>query len=274
MLKGLIEVSDNRKNLLNTIYEIGMSVLAVMVLIILVIEFTSDLSEYHFDLFAKIDMSILVVFALDYVIRFSLARNKFVFFKSNILDLIAIMPFDKAFRLARLARLTRLVRLSRTSKIARLFKLTRLLIFTKKFGGGLMKLLKTNGLNYVILFTFFLIFGGAFGIMLFERQYGSITSFGDALWWSMVTTTTVGYGDLSPVSAGGRILAAILMIVGIGFIGMVTGSIATFFIKKPKENVLEDGIDFIQETIDISSLSQDDRKLVKKYVKFLEGDKE
>ena len=269
-----MEITDNRKKLLHTSYEIGMSALAVMVLVILVIEFTSDLNEFYLDLFAKIDMSILIVFALDYAIRFSLAKKKFKFFKSNILDLVAIIPFDKAFRIARLARLTRLVRLSRTSKIARILKLARLSIFIKKFGRGLIKLLKTNGLNYAILFTLVLIFGGAFGILLFERQHGSITSFGDALWWSMVTTTTVGYGDLSPVSAGGRILAGVLMIVGIGFIGMVTGSIATFFIKKPKDVVTEDEEYDLPESVDITNLNQDNRKNAIKYVKFLEDNQE
>lgn len=62
-------------------------------------------------------------------------------------------------------------------------------------------------------------------------------SFQDALWWSFVTTTTVGYGDLSPVTGLGRIVAAVLMLVGIGLIDSLTSSITTFFITPAEKEV-------------------------------------
>lgn len=55
----------------------------------------------------------------------------------------------------------------------------------------------------------------------------------DAVWWSFVTATTVGYGDLSPETAVGRIIASILMLVGIGLIGSLTSAITSFFLKAP-----------------------------------------
>ena len=54
----------------------------------------------------------------------------------------------------------------------------------------------------------------------------------DALWWTLVTCTTVGYGDITPVSGIGKVVAVILMIVGVGFIGMITGTITSFFYSK------------------------------------------
>ena len=88
---------------------------------------------------------------------------------------------------------------------------------------------------------------------------------GDALWWSLVTATTVGYGDISPESAGGRIVAAILMLVGIGLIGMVTGSVATYFVSKlssgsdQKSSVASEQIDFVKNKLDdLENLSQED----------------
>ena len=63
------------------------------------------------------------------------------------------------------------------------------------------------------------------------------------MWWSIVTITTVGYGDISPVTTYGRILAAFLMIAGIGFLGMLTGTISTYFVdcvlKKKKKETLD-----------------------------------
>ncbi len=61
-------------------------------------------------------------------------------------------------------------------------------------------------------------------------------SFPDALWWSIVTCTTVGYGDISPATSIGRVVAVILMIFGIGLIGMLTGAITTYFTTEHKSN--------------------------------------
>lgn len=82
-------------------------------------------------------------------------------------------------------------------------------------------------------------------------------TFGDAIWWSLVTTTTVGYGDISPESVGGRVLAGILMVIGIGFLGMVTGSVATYFVdrlsrgqEQEKKSVADEQIEFIKSKLD------------------------
>ena len=100
-------------------YEYTMTFLALAILVILTIEFTRTLSETQQQFLALVDYSILSIFSIDYFCRLYRSQNKWVFFKSNIFDLVAIMPFDKAFRLARLARLTRLTRLSRATKLAR-----------------------------------------------------------------------------------------------------------------------------------------------------------
>ncbi len=75
---------------------------------------------------------------------------------------------------------------------------------------------------------------GAWLVLLFdENAKGSnIHNYPDALWWAIVTVTTVGYGDRYPVSAGGRVVAAMLMLVGIGLIGVLTATVASVFIKE------------------------------------------
>lgn len=141
----LIKIKNQK---LNTIYEIIMASLALVVVAILFIEFTRPLTKQQATLLANIDISILIVFAVDYFYRFIRSTNKWSFFKSNIFDLIAIMPFDKAFRIARIARLTRLIRLSRTSRLSRtlrLTKLVRLTLFARKLGNTLLGSLKPTG---------------------------------------------------------------------------------------------------------------------------------
>jgi voltage-gated potassium channel len=100
------------------------------------------------------------------------------------------------------------------------------------------------------------VFIGAFSISIVENK-----SFSDSLWWSFVTTTTVGYGDISPATNAGRIIASILMLVGIGFVGMLTGTIATYFLndKRKDKAYKAEVIGTIQERLnDFESLSKDD----------------
>ena len=82
-------------------------------------------------------------------------------------------------------------------------------------------------------------------------------SFQDALWWSFVTATTVGYGDLSPASGAGRIIACVLMVVGIGLIGSLTSTITSFFLK---ETAKEPSSDRVEMVVSMYSLLNDAEK--------------
>lgn len=240
------------------IYEIFMAALALVIVAILFIELTRPLTEAQKILLSNIDLSILVIFAIDYFYRLIKAKDKWHFVKGNIFDLIAIVPFDKVFRIAKLARLARFARLSRSTKFTRLLrfsKLARVFAFTKILKNAISGIFKTNGLIYVVLITIGIILLGALGIMQFEE---SLDNFGDALWWSLVTTTTVGYGDISPESTGGRILAGTLMIVGIGFLGMVTGSITTFFVDRLSRGQVKENLSIVDEQIEYVKRKLDD----------------
>ncbi|MBE0467704.1 MAG: potassium channel family protein [Candidatus Desulforudis sp.] len=241
-------------------YELTMIALAVMVAYLVVKEMTGAVTEEELWWYRRVDWIILALFATDYFTRLYLARDKKAFVKGNIPDLIAIIPFDSMFRLARLVRLVRL------------FRLLRVAVILRRFSGTLMGIFRTNGLSYVAAATVAIIVCGAMGIQYFERDTGHIEGFGDALWWSLVTTTTVGYGDISPESIGGRFLAGFLMIVGIGFLGMLTGTIATYFLDqlrtKETKSLDQDIKDLIKSKIDeLENLSQDDRDQLIKLIK-------
>lgn len=181
--------------------------------------------------FYILDWSIWGIFVIDVGARFLKAENKIKFLKENPFDLIAIIPLDSIFRMAR---------------IARVFRIIRIISITSHFFKPIFNILHTNGLNKVLASTCLLIFISAIPIYLIEPK---ITTYEDALWWSIVTTTTVGYGDMSPVTLLGRFVAVILMIFGIGLLSMITGSVATYFIAI-KKNQLPSSVEFIKTELD------------------------
>jgi voltage-gated potassium channel len=95
-------------------------------------------------------------------------------------------------------------------------------------------ILKHHSLFRVLIAVAATLFLGAWLVLLFEENArgSNIHDYPDALWWAIVTVTTVGYGDRFPVTEGGRVVAVILMLVGIGLIGVLTATVASLFVKE------------------------------------------
>lgn len=216
-------------------YEIFMALLALIVVIMLIMEMILNLTSNSLYIMNIIDNVIWIIFCIDYFIKLAFSESKKRFIFNNKMDLISIIPFNSLFKALRILKITRLIKLS---KFTRILKVT---IFLGKFKVKIDRFMRTNNFNYALYITIIIVFTGAVTISIVEGM-----SLGDGLWWSFVTSTTVGYGDISPSTTVGRIVAAILMLVGIGFIGMLTGTIATFFLKRVedkatyKDNILSD----------------------------------
>lgn len=203
------------------LYNIGICVLSLVSVIFAIIDFTKGLNQIE----QIFDTVIYLIFVIDYIVRFIIADNKKAFIKSNILDLIAIIPFNSAFRIFRTVKIVRMTRLLKMTKMVRIGSVSaRSLKKTKRF-------FNTNGFKYVLILSASSVVISAILMTYFEQM-----NFQDAIWWSFVTATTVGYGDLSPSTNAGRIIASLLMIVGIGLIGSLTSSITSFFMNDDNEH--------------------------------------
>lgn len=105
----------------------------------------------------------------------------------------------------------------------------------------------------ISLAAFFVVLVGALAVLQFERPAvnGDIDNFGDALWWSVVTMATVGYGDFYPVTLGGRLSAVAMMIVGVSLIGAITATFASWFVQRVRgpEDLAEQKL--IEEVADL-----------------------
>ena len=155
--------------------------------------------------------AVWAVFALDYLVRLGLSRRRGRFVRGNLLDLaIIVLPVLRPLRLLRLFTL-----LSLLNRYAGMSLRGRVAVYV---GGS----------------TVLVLLLGALAVLDAERgaAESSITSFGDALWWSVTTVTSVGYGDTYPVTTTGRLVGVALMLTGIGLIGVVTASVATWLVQQ------------------------------------------
>ncbi len=217
----------NSKQLkLQLIYESLMFFLALLS-IILVISSAFSLISITDQPYKTIEVLILGVFWLDYLARLFISKNKREFFRNNFFDLLAILPLSKSFTFFRLIRIIKLAQLLQPYKVARLVRVLEWILQANK---NLNNFLKTNGFVYLLYSTILLIVSSA--LLL---SYAEGISFSDSLWWALVTCTTIGYGDIVPVTSMGRFVAVVLMIFGIGFLGMLTSTITTFIANRAKE---------------------------------------
>lgn len=215
-------------------------ILAIISALILIIQFNVILPRNAAVTLSIIDNIIWVIFCGDYIKRLILSKNKKYFILHNKIDLISIIPIYGA-------------------KALRINRLFRLLGIPKRIKTNFNKFIKTNNLHYMIYLVIVVILGGAVALSLAEN-----IKLSDALWWSVETVTTVGYGDIIPKTTLGRIIAAIVMMVGIGFISTFTSSVATYYIRKQeksKKNYKDSVLNDVKNKLDnFEKLSKDDIK--------------
>lgn len=185
--------------------------LTVLALVFLLAYSWEVLARTHVSLCETTINVIWIVFIIDYVVSISLAHDRKTWFKNNLLLLVSIMlPIFRPLRLLRLVAVLNV--LNRTSGMAVRGRIT----------------------FYVCSSVILLIYVGSLAELDVERNApgATITDFGKAIWWAFVTTTTVGYGDMSPVTWQGKCIAVGLMIAGIALISVITATLASWIVDR------------------------------------------
>lgn len=188
--------------------------LASMVILVLSYNPGFDVSTSPY---IEIDITTLLIFSFDYFGRLYLAKNKWQFFRHNIVDLLAILPFSTMFNIFRVFRVVNVIR------FAKVFTLIRFIGTAGKLQKNAKKFLRINGFIYLIIICAIVLVTAAITYSLAEG-----VSLSNSFWWAIVTASTVGYGDVAPKTLVGRIAAISLMVVGIGFIGTLTSTITNY----------------------------------------------
>ncbi len=224
-------MADNKRWLLPinqspTPFQIAMMLLSfISVIIVLFITF-GKLDHEHRRLLLVIDTGICLIFISYFFINLFRSTDKRDYFKHHWIDLVASIPAIEPLRMARLFQILRVIRLLRMTRsiLAPLLKQRR--------QATLASLL----VSMVSILTFSSIF-----ILLVESSVpeANIHTAEDAIWWSLVTISTVGYGDYYPVTTIGHVIGGIVIVCGVSFFGVISGYMASLFIAPDESEKLE-----------------------------------
>lgn len=218
-------------------FDLSIQALIILSLISFSLETLPNLSEDFYRFLRIFEVTSVIIFTIEYLLRLFVAKKKlkFVFSFYGLVDLMAILPFYLAFGIdLRSIRIIRLFRLFRVFKILRYSKAIRHM--AKAFIS-----IKEELILFMILSSF-LLFLSSVGIYYFENpdQPDVFSSIFHSLWWAVATLTTVGYGDIYPITVGGKIFTSVMLFIGLGIVAVPTGLIASA-LTKTKEDKNSEG---------------------------------
>lgn len=214
---------------------------AVLFLAAYSIQVIADLPSQQDDLLELVIWATWGLFGVDYLVNLALARNRARWFFLNIHELvILVLPVLRPLRLLRMVTLLKI--LHRTAG----------------------RSLRGRVLTYVIGAAVLVSYVGAVAILDAERgaEKSNINNFGDALWWALVSITTVGYGDHFPVTLTGRLIAVGLLLCGIALLGVITAAVASWLIEAVSGKVTDEA-EATEESLrrEVAALTEQLRRL-------------
>lgn len=230
-IKNMVELNNSKRS---KYFALFIQLLILISIIIFSIETIPDLEPHTRKVLHYVDLFIVAVFTLEYVFRIYLARHKlkFVFSFLGLIDLLAILPFYISVGVD-----LRALRALRFLSLFRIFKLIRYNRAIHHFVRAIRSA-KEEILLFIFV-TLILIFFSAVGIYYFEHeaQPEYFSSVFESLWWAVITLTTVGYGDVYPITVGGRVFTFFILMIGLGIIAIPTAIISSALTKSMDRKV-------------------------------------
>ncbi len=228
-LKAVIEGNDTKAG---RAFDLVIQFMIVISIITFSIETLPDLSDNTISLLSIIETITVTIFTLEYIARVYVADRKYdyVFSFYGVVDLLAIAPFYLSLGLD-----LRSLRILRMLRLFRLFKLVRYNSAMRRLGRAFF-----IAKEEVVLFgvvTIMLLYLSAVGIYYFENeaQPEQFKSIFHSFWWAVATLTTVGYGDVYPITVGGRIFTFMILMIGLGIVAVPAGLLASALSKARQE---------------------------------------
>ncbi|HEV8361151.1 MAG TPA: ion transporter [Candidatus Thermoplasmatota archaeon] len=211
--------------------DVAMVTLAILSIAILAAEEFGQVPAAYDTTLLYLDLAIVGVFWVEYLARLRVAPNKRAFVRANWYDLpgmIPILPGMESLGGARFFRLLRILRILRLVGALRRFD---------RFNRFIERFTRKSKLGYVAVLTLAIIVTCATLAWTVEPE--TFPTLFDAMWWGVVTATTVGYGDFYPHTGIGRIVGVVLMFLGVGLIGVFSATLSSVLIERRAEEQQE-----------------------------------
>ena len=227
-LEKLRAVIEDTSTVKGKIFDYFIQALILLSLLAFTIETFPDNSKVTIELLNTFEFLCVIVFSIEYLLRVIVSKKplKYIFSFYGIIDFLAIFPFYlksiydlralRAFRIFRIFRALKLIRYNRA--------LNRFNIASK--------IVKEELILFLILTSIFVFIASA-GIYFFENEaqpenFSSVIHSG---WWAIITLTTVGYGDVYPITVGGKIFTTFIVLIGVGIVTIPAGLVASALSK-------------------------------------------
>ncbi len=196
------------------------NLLLIPLFTVMVLETGLGLADERYAAYSAVNLGFCVFFLAEWALGLAVSLDRRAYLRSPALglDLVSSIPFGYLFQGLRIVRLFRIARIG------------RLMLRARRFRGRGAALIRAAGIVSATVFA------GAVALRIVEPE--TCPRFGDALWWSLVTLSTVGYGDILPVTAAGKAVASVLIIFGIGVFGYVAGFMATLLDDPEEDQIL------------------------------------
>jgi voltage-gated potassium channel len=224
-LRIIIEDNTSQKG---KIFDYFIQVLIFLSLAAFTVETLPNNSVDIVNILNNFELICVIIFSVEYILRIFVSKNpfKYIFSFYGIIDFLAIFPFYlrgtfdlRALRAFRIFRIFRALKLIRYNKALNRFHIAT-------------KIVKEEIILFLII-TFIFIFLASAGIYFFENkaQPEIFASVIHSAWWAVVTLTTVGYGDVYPITIGGKIFTFFILLIGVGIVTIPAGLVASALSK-------------------------------------------
>ncbi|QDT04262.1 Cyclic nucleotide-gated potassium channel [Rubripirellula lacrimiformis] len=229
-MKQIVEGADT---LAGRAFDLSIQAMIVVSIVAFSVETLPNLEPKTQSVLAAIELICVAIFTVEYILRFAVADDRVQFVTSffGVIDLLAVLPFYlslgidlRSVRAFRLLRLFRILKLARYNKAVQRFH--RAMVIARE------ELILFGAVALILLYL------SSVGIYYFERdaQPEAFQSVFHSMWWAVATLTTVGYGDIYPVTVGGRCFTFFVLLVGLGIVSVPAGLVASALSKAREDD--------------------------------------
>ncbi len=213
------------------IFDILLLLMIIVSTFIVMLESVQKIDKHYHYLFVSLEWLITIAFTVEYVFRILIIKNKkdYIFSFLGIIDFLSLLPFF----LSLFFPFTKFLSIIRLLRMLRIFRVLNLLDYMDD-GQYIVQALKNSSRKIYIFLLFIMILVTIIGSLMFVIESGNhgFVDIPTSIYWAVVTITTVGYGDISPVTPLGKFLSVILMLCGYSIIAVPTGIVTSEMRKK------------------------------------------